>query len=184
MEKTPATALAEVYLGFIQVMASHHDRTPGTLRTFLDTWFAYETGGPFLNRAGTPIWLNKPCPIKHRAALLAADWISDSAQSAIDNERTDVHLVKDHILPVRVIRERLFERQFTDRDELLAFLRRWYRIGIITKVEDVLLNQRGLNRSMPPQWDQSSTFERYRYADISGKVGTVRTEVATGASDW
>ena len=48
-------------------------------RTFMDSWFAYHVGGPLLNANSRPHWLNNPCPMRHRDALLTAHWVSASA---------------------------------------------------------------------------------------------------------
>lgn len=94
----PNPVLAAAYLEHIVISIRVDDRTKGIFRSFLDPWYAYTFGGPFLG-TGIPIWPNKPCPVKDRELLLAADWISTAARSAIETKSV-TRLMLDHSVPI------------------------------------------------------------------------------------
>ncbi len=165
----PNPVLAAAYLEHIVISIRVDDRTKGIFRSFLDPWYAYTFGGPFLrSRSGIPIWPNKPCPVKDRELLLAADWISTAARSAIETQ-TVTRLVLDHSVPIAKLIERMKECRFQTPGEVDDFLRLWYRRGVIMKGEDDLLNLKWKG-DMPSGWDwvPGSEFERYRSAGIPG----------------
>ena len=56
--------LSEAYLSHLVLYIKSGDEDKHTLRLFLDYWFAYSQGGPFLNRNGKPRWFNNPDPKK------------------------------------------------------------------------------------------------------------------------
>lgn len=163
----PNPVLAEAYLEHIVISIRVDDKTRGIFRSFLDPWYAYTFGGPFLG-SGTPVWPNKPCPVKNRDLLLAADWISTAAKSAIETQ-TVTRLMLDHSVPVAELIKRMKERRFQTPGEVDGFLRLWYRRGVITKTEDDLLNTKWKSE-MPDGWAwvPGSEFERYQRAGIPG----------------
>ena len=67
---------------------------PHLFRTLVDNWYAYEIGGPLLNKNGRPKWFNNPDPVKERCALLAMHFVSKAARERIDAGESG--LVKDH----------------------------------------------------------------------------------------
>lgn len=134
------------------------------VRTFVDSWYAMDRGGPLLEPSGRPLWLNNPDPRKVGPALLACDFVSANALTRI--QRGEMGLIKDHAIPVRVLRERLAALEDTSAESIEALLRRFYAVGVITTDEDRRLNSKRLNNKMPAGWDGVSKFARYEAADI------------------
>ena len=141
------------------------------IRTFVDDWFAYHTGGPFLNRAGRPRWFNRPCPIKNKEALLSMHYISEQAEKVIKNGAGD-SLIKEHAVPVRVLRTLFDEMKSPTISEVEKFLLRHYRLGVLTTSDNRLLKEAGLNSSMPKNWDGVDMFARYNSAEIKGRINS------------
>lgn len=136
-------------------------------RTFFDNWFAFRVGGPFLNRNSRPHWFNAPSPDRHGEALRRADFISAAAARTLSQLTRD-RLVKDHAIPVSVLRDMLFETQPQTQEDVREFLRVHYRIGIITATEHAALSAAGLTSRMPSGWRTKgdSLFLRYENAGI------------------
>jgi hypothetical protein len=130
-------------------------------RTAFDNWWAFKEGGPFLNGNSRPHWYNNPSPDKHGRALNRAHFISQAAARTLGSLARE-RLMKDHAIPVAVLRDLLFDEQPKSVDEIRAFMLRYYRFGIITQEEDDSLNAAGLRSKMPRQWNRGdSPFARY-----------------------
>lgn len=153
------------YLQHIQIAANARDRS-APFRTFFDNWFAFKNGGAFLNSNSRPHWFNNPCPNRHGEALSRAHFVSvEAARTLAGMERQ--RLVKDHAIPVSVLREMLIEQQPSSIDEVDRFMRRFYRFGIISQREDEQIRAKGLNSKMPGDWQaDGDPFARYVAAGI------------------
>ena len=158
-------SLAQSYLQHILIATTAGDRS-APFRTFFDNWFAFKVAGPFLNTNSRPHWFNNPCPDKHGAALSRAHFVSAGAArtlAGIERQR----LVKDHAIPVTVLRELLIRSEPESLSDVHAMMLDYYRIGIITQGEDELLRQAGLKSSMPDAWlVGDDPFARYRAVGI------------------
>jgi hypothetical protein len=168
---TNANALEDSYLRHILIAAAVRDHS-APFRTFFDNWFAFKEGGPFLNGNSRPHWFNNPCADKHGEALRRAHFVSQSAArtlGGLDGRR----LMKDHAVPVAVLRDILFEEQPNSVEEVRAFLLEHYCFGIITEDEDRKLNAAGLRSRMPEGWTTADQpFARYEKVGIVGQVGS------------
>lgn len=148
------------------VMATAMGDIAAPFRTFMDSWFAYHVGGPLLNASSRPHWLNNPCPIRHRDALLTAHWVSANAALTLAGVRSD-RLVKDHAVPVSVLRDQMMSEPPATLEAAREFMIRNYRIGIMTVGEDDALTAAGLRSRMPSGWKPGdSPFARYDAAGI------------------
>lgn len=76
--------------------------------------------------------------------------------------------MKNHAIPVCVLRDMLFVQQRRSIDDLRAFLLHHVLFGIITFEEDELLNRADLRSRMPAGWvaDRDSPFARYEEVGI------------------
>jgi hypothetical protein len=172
--------LAETYLDHIIIGVGADDRG-APYRTFIDNWYAFETGAGHLTKSDRPIWFNNPCAYTHHGALSAMHFISHAAREVLAHavsNRPDylrlrsaddkaIRLMVDHAVPLRVITEMLFRPQFElTRENVLRHLKRWYRLGVITSAEDALINSMGLRSKMPDQWDEQDCFARYRAVGV------------------
>ncbi len=142
------------------------------IRTFIDDWFAFHAAGPFLNKSGRPIWFNRPCPVKNKKALLSMHFISEQAELVIENGAGE-NLIKEHVVPVKVLRTLMEEIQEPTISNIEQFLLRYYRLGVLTASDDRLLKEAGLNSSMPKNWDGNDVFARYNFAEIIGRINSV-----------
>ena len=150
------------------------------LRTFIDNWYAYEKASNgktyFLNKNGNPIWLNKPDPIKHKNALLEMDFISEGAKKLILSEDKTIlinnkhhRLIKEHSIPVASLYKILRKEENLNVDQTELILKKYYKLGVLTKSEDDLLNSNGLRSKMPPKWDGKNIFARYDEIGINNQ---------------
>tara|TARA_B110000483_G_C18182784_1_gene537718 strand:+ start:2069 stop:2581 length:513 start_codon:yes stop_codon:yes gene_type:complete len=162
--------IKDSYLEHIKICIKSDAWGRGLLRTFIDNWFAYYKQGPFLNSNSNPNWYNKPSPVKDKDALLEMHFISDMAFDVIE-QGSDVRLIKEHSIPVHVIRKILIQEKPKTINDIENILLRFYRLGVLTKDEDDILNLKGLNSKMPTSWDfNESVFSRYEVAGIKGKL--------------
>lgn len=154
------------------------------LRTFIDNWYAYEKASNgvtyFLNKNGNPIWFNKPDPKKHKNALLEMDFISEGAKELIlTQDKTilvnDKHqrLIKEHSIPVASLYEILRKEENLNVDQTELILQRYYKLGVLTKSEDDLLNSKKLRSKMPKKWDQENVFARYDAIGIKNQKSLI-----------
>ncbi len=158
-------ALEESYLKRILASVEVHDSS-APYRTDFDNWFAFREGGPFLNGNSRPHWYNNPCPDKHGEALRRAHFVSTAAARTLGGI-TRERLMKDHAIPVAVLRDMLFEMQPGSSGELREIMLKHYRFGIISYDEDRRLNEAGLRSRMPHGRQRGdSPFARYQSAGI------------------
>lgn len=157
--------LENAYLSHLLIAAEARDFS-APFRTFFDNWFAFHVGGPFLNRSSRPHWFNNPCPNRHGNALRRAHFVSAAAARTLSQLTRD-RLVKDHAIPVAILRGMLFEAQPRNHNDVRDFLLRYYRIGIITEAEHTALSAAGLKSRMPDDWQSdASLFRRYEAVGI------------------
>ena len=158
------------YLEHIKICIESGSWGAGLLRSFTDYWFAYHKQGPFLNSNNNPKWHNKPSSVKDKDALLEMHFISDMAFDAIE-KGSAVRLIKEHSIPLRVIRKILIQHEPKTTTDIENILLRFYRLGVLTKDEDDILRLKGLNSKMPASWGLTeSVFSRYEFAGIKGKL--------------
>lgn len=157
--------LEESYLKHIVIATEARDHS-APFRTFFDNWFAFKEGGPFLNGNSRPHWHNNPCPDRHGEALRRAHFVSASAARTLGGLVRE-RLMKDHAIPVAVVRDMLFDEQPNSIEQIRAFMLKNYCIGIITDEEDRTLNAAGLRSRMPPGWTiADGPFARYEAVGI------------------
>jgi len=158
------------YLEHIKICIESDAWGAGLLRSFADYWFAYHKQGPFLNSNNNPKWYNNPSSVKDKDALLEMHFISDMAFDAIE-QGSDVRLIKEHSVPVRVLRKILIQQEPKSTTDIENILLRFYRLGVLTKDEDDILCVKGLSSKMPMYWDTTeNVFSRYEVAGIKGKL--------------
>lgn len=75
-------------------------------------------------------------------------------------------LVHEHVVPRKVIREKLFTLSKPSISSVKRILEK-YCIGVVvTKEEDVHLRNLQLHSSMPEDWDRKDVWARYKKANI------------------
>ncbi|MGN6849013.1 MAG: hypothetical protein ACTHJK_06010 [Sphingomicrobium sp.] len=167
-----ANRLAHSYVQHILIAVQAGDRS-APFRTFFDNWFAFQSAGPFLNQNSRPHWFNNPCPDKHGSALKNCHFISCAAARVLAGLSTE-RLVKDHCVPVSVLREIIFDSGARTAEHVEQLMLRFYRVGVITKEEDDLLTTQGMRSAMPKGWSAGdNAFARYSYAGVTGQQPSV-----------
>ena len=172
--------IAESYLHHIIIALEAEDRA-APFRDFLDNWFAYETVRGHLTTGGRPIWFNNPCAKRHKAALAAMHFVSRNAAAILADASSagsqyakmrlgkgpSIRLMVDHAIPLRVLRQTMFEdSRLKSIDALRAFLRQNYRLGVVTFEENARLSSLVLVSAMPGDWSGADPFARYAAAGI------------------
>lgn len=132
-----------------------------SFRTLVDDWYAYCRGEPFIfiptrsrDKSPRTQWFNRRDLIKCRLrnAVLSMDFVSRNARKLLDQDDPDRHLVKDHSIPLKVIRCELRKLALVKRltaSDVEQKLIELYWLGVITKEEDACLNKNCLRASMP-----------------------------------
>lgn len=141
---------AEIELAHIQLELDRRGNRPRHLRHFIDQYFCYTNG--YVNRNGGADW-NR---------IFWSEWVS---ASALQN-KGNVNVVKEHVVPLRVIEEMLRELP-RDQDgkvaiaDIKCILDNYVIFATITQEEDDWLREAGLSQSMPigVAWPQENTFE-------------------------
>jgi hypothetical protein len=165
----PDEVMKNTYLQYLELYLSAKDENGSLFRTFVDNWYAYHKGGPLLNRNGNPKWFNNPDPIKEREAFLSMDYVSVKAMKLINSNGCGDRLVKDHSVPVKVLRKLIVNQgsgKILDISRIQEFLEKYYRLGVITKDEDKQFGREGLTSEMPKNWDEIDPFARYHAVGI------------------
>ncbi len=178
--KEARVRIAASYLHHIIIALEAEDRA-APFRDFLDNWYAYETGGGHLTTGGRPIWFNNPCAKRHngalgamhfvsrRAAAILADAIAAGSQYAEMRLGKDsaVRLMVDHAIPLRVLRQMMFEDPgLRSPESLQTFLLQNYRLGVVTFEENARLSSLGLVSAMPSDWSGADPLARYVAAGV------------------
>ena len=89
-------------------------------------------------------------------SLARSDWTPEARQIFQDSrKRGDV--IYDHAVPMTMVVDKLFETNLNDPDAVQATLDRYVVVRIISKREDAILRDAGLNDQMPASyWDETS----------------------------
>jgi len=177
--------LENSYLSHVLSFLRARDPNARTLRTFLDSWFAYHSRDEgLIDTAGAHRWLNVGDlnPADCHAKLGSVHAISESAErllrrgkdgdpevlSAWERDKKAHGLAKDHVFPLRQLCSELRSGSFAGKSELRVFLIKHYRVAIITQAEHKSLSGRA-RHSMPDGWN--NIFQRYNDADIAFRIG-------------
>lgn len=77
-------------------------------------------------------------------------------------------IVHDHSVPHSFVLNKLLALKNVTNQALKDVIEKYYRVGIITKEEDRLLNSNGLRSKMPKSWDgnSGSVYARYEVVGI------------------
>lgn len=161
--------LEKTYLKYLEIYHATNDNNGSLFRSFIDNWYAYYRGGPFLNSSGNPKWFNNPNPQREWDALTSMDFVSKKALSVMEGKHTD-RLVKDHSIPIKIIRSEFSKLETPNIEIIKHFLIANYKLGVITKTEDRLLDKRKLRSGMPENWDGKNWRARYEKVNIEEEI--------------
>jgi len=129
------------------------------LRHFVDQYYCYKHG--FINASGIAKW----------EAILWKGYVSVEARKTRQRDL----VVKEHVVPLRVIRQLLVQSAPEGRVDLTAIaaiLDQYVRFATITQKEDKKLREAGLKSDMPPSFYDADDalhkdlFARYRTVGI------------------
>ena len=129
--RKPNTIYAEIELKHIQIELQNNRLEH--LRHFVDQYYCYKNG--FVKRTGKADW----------NGVLWKGIVSAAARSQADPQL----IVKEHVVPLKVISQLLRELQNYSLDEIKKVLDKYTLFGTITKVEDSQLRAAGLTSAMP-----------------------------------
>ena len=152
-------------------------------RTFFDNWFAYHACGPFLNSKGRPRWFNKADPVQSADALKAMHYISDRAWRVLIGEAPREDLIKDHTIPVAILRDHLLAHRIVDEDLIRNFLIRNYKLGVITSDDDNKINSKKGFRSGIGDFSLLNNYNpitRYKECELKMYFCTDKFETVNG----
>jgi hypothetical protein len=135
-------------------------------RTLLDNWFAFWSGRLYLKSTGTVQWFNRKDLFvpRLRDAVKSMHFISKDAWDVLVERAPLQSLVKDHSVPVKVLRREIKAAAFNTVEQLEHFLCERYRLGVITATEHTRLNKEGLGAEMPS--NDHSEYARYSRVNI------------------
>ena len=166
---------ADLYARYILMYLQNEDRDTPLFRSFVTLWDSHRRGKDFLNRAGRHQWFSY-LSSRYDRGLLTCDFVSEKAADLIRNKPSlpkkelpdSARLTVDHCVPLKVLREEMKRRKWTDASEIKSFLSRYLKIGAITREEDRKLTTAKLGSKMP----HGSSFEDHsaRY-DAIGLIG-------------
>ncbi len=74
--------------------------------------------------------------------------------------------VVEHVVPQMAIVNRLMDMEPLTEESVTDLLTRWFTVVVVTREEHARLNASGLRSTMPPDWDGSDVFARYRGVGI------------------
>ncbi|MGA2494757.1 MAG: hypothetical protein ABSF67_17730 [Roseiarcus sp.] len=158
--------LRKTYLCYLLEYTRVRDPHLNVFRTFVDNWFAYYMGDPFLKSSLVARWFNKGDLNKKSEAITKFHIHSVRAWQVINGLAEPEDLIKDHCIPLSVIRGRLFDVSPTTIGELETFLIEHYKIGLITQKENAELNSLKLQSTLPPGVPYTPEA-RYQHAKIA-----------------
>ena len=155
--------LEEAYLEHILLHLRTQDPDDRPLRTYIDSWYAHSLGAALLERKiPRPQWLNRG-DIERRPELYEhCHAVSLEAERRI-KAKDAADLAKDHCVPLAILIAELKDETFNDRDDLRAFLRRRYRVAVVTQEEHRALGRGDAARKKKGVQfaDGDSPFARY-----------------------
>ena len=164
-------------LKYLKVYIQEKDNSAARLRGFIDGWYGFHKKGEYLNKNLNGRWLNNPDCTKPeiKACLEGMDFISVGARAVLDGLSQEL-LIKEHAVPVKVIRDLLLELPSNSSlTKIEGVLLTHYKLGALTKDEDNQINKikvnsknnsKSLRSDMPDNWDKKDMFARYVAAGI------------------
>lgn len=155
--------LEEAYLEHILLHLSSNDPDDRPLRTYLDSWYAHSVGPALYERKiPRPQWLNRGDLEKRPDLAFQCHAISHSAEQCIEAGEVSA-LAKDHAVPVNQVIRELKARNWGDRETLREFLKRRYRVAVVTNAEHLRLGRGDAARKKEGALfgDVDATFARY-----------------------
>jgi hypothetical protein len=158
--------LRKTYLRYLLEYVRSGDPHSNVFRTFVDNWFAYYTGGSFLKTSLAAKWFNRADLKKKPDAIAKFHLCSVRAKQVIDGIVEWEDLVKDHCIPLSILRKKLCKANPTTIEDVERILIQYYKIGLITQEENAKLNARRL-RSEMPIGVETSPNARYESANIA-----------------
>ncbi|MCP4122776.1 MAG: hypothetical protein GY751_13570 [Bacteroidetes bacterium] len=159
--------MENLYLKYLLLYEKYEDQNGPLFRTFIDNWYGFHEGGEMLSKGGRPKWFNNPDTHKIGPVLSSMHFVSQKARSVLSGQ-SNSRLVKDHAIPVVILRQMISSHDPKSIELVREFLLRNYRLGVITKEEDNDLNSKGLKSTMPTDWNGTNWKARYEFAGISG----------------
>ena len=112
--------------------------------------------------------------VSRQAASILADASAAGSQYAEMRLGKDsaVRLMVDHAIPLRVLRQTMFEDPgLRSPESLQTFLLQNYRLGVVTFEENARLSSLRLVSAMPSDWSGADPFARYVAAGIERAAG-------------
>jgi hypothetical protein len=79
----------------------------------------------------------------------------------------DKGLIHEHIVPKRILIDKLLNEIPYNQQEIFNFLDVFCIGVVVTKDEDRALNNAGLKHKMPDSWDHKDPWARYKKVDIN-----------------
>lgn len=123
---------AEIELKHI-LLELHNNRSQH-LRHFVDQYFCYKNG--YVNKNGKAKW----------DLIFWKEYVSSNAEKLTDKKL----IIKEHVVPLKVISEKLKELgPECSIEEVENLIDKYLHFATITKEEDMLLREFGLNHKMP-----------------------------------
>jgi len=194
MDEARRQSIAASYIEYIKIAVGVLDSS-APFRDFLDNWYAFsETSAGLLSKGGRPIWFNNPDVLRLGDQLKRMHYISADAMKIIESAGPDgstyrlrysskdlsIRLMVDHAVPISFLVKMLFDDSAkADSDYIGGFLRRYYRLGVITSDENIRITRMGLSNRMPEDWDGCDPFARYRKVGIPAIFPTMSARVET-----
>ena len=88
------------------------------------------------------------------------------SENAVGLEYGNNELVYDHSIPFIYLKDTLLSEENLRVEQLKSYLEKYTVACLITKEDDRFLNENGLNRKMPKDWDQTDPLARYKAVGI------------------
>lgn len=89
-------------------------------------------------------------------------WSEKALSSGLQNK----HLIHEHLVPRKVLMNKLFSEVIPDKQNIFEFLDTYCVGVVVTKDEDNMLNKIGLRSEMPSDWDNKDPWARYKKVAI------------------
>ena len=164
-------------LKYIKVFIETKDNSTSRLRGFIDDWYGFHKAGPYLNKKHNVRWLNNPDCTKPiiKDCLEGMDFISVGARAVLDGFSREP-LIKEHAVPVKVIKELLLELPSNaSLQDIERHLLKYYKLGALTKNEDKEINSTQVNSislksSMPEDWNREDMFHKVCKSEYKTKL--------------
>lgn len=142
------------------VLLELHNNRSQHLRHFIDQYYCYKKG--YVNKNGKAKW----------DLIFWKEFVSSEAEK-LTNKRL---VIKEHVIPLKVITEKLKELGSNcSLEEVKNIIDKYLHFATISKKEDMILRESGLNHKMPDDFfDVNSelyqnVFARYIKAGIEFK---------------